>query len=591
MTDEAAIKMVRSYNGSIYGMHGPSVLIEVAASEAQTFQSFTVLSEHMPEIFLEGSATFHRPSAHHDLDGLAQLAKFTIHAMRYAGIPLRLEFSIRRDRSDRIILSLPAIHSKVSFDCFKFFLDRIAEAPEGSLEGPSAEAFLRDLISHVVMTCRPFALRRQNPKNLIFAAYNLGLPVSHISETYVGIGRGAGYRRFVSSFSEDTSVIGVNTARCKHQTAQLLKRHGLPVAQQIPLGINDDPITAAEKIGYPVVVKPSDRDGGQGVHAGVKDSASLLRCLTDTRKHSNNVLIEKFHAGHNYRITLCNDVVLSSTRKLPGGVLGDGVSGVAALIAAQHQDCGTLLDPYEDYKPPLAFDDEVAEILAERDMNQQTVLQEGEFLALRRRTNAITGGSTLPLDIRDIHPENLELFREAARLIGLDICGVDYISEDISRPWHEVGGIIVEINAQPQMGYRAAYALLQEFTRSVRKWSAYLMLYRAGEYIGVDEIRRVLLEYDITTGINGNEKITRESISKRAFRSEIGAIVSALQDKNNSDVLCVCSDWEIQQWGFPLDHFNYLFVHPSMNKSEVCSLDALEVLARPYAAEIKYLGA
>lgn len=591
MSDKIALKVVRTYNGSMYGMHGPSVMIEVSAPEAQTFQSFTVLSKHIAEIFLEGEAMFHRPGEQKDVDGFAELAKFTIHAMRYAGITLRLEFSIKWDGPEKLILLLPTIHPKLSLDCFKFCLDRIGQAPKNFLEGSSRDAFLRDLISHIVTICKPYALRRQNPKNMIFAAYNLGLPVSHISEAYVGIGRGAGYRRFVSSFSEETSVIGVNTARFKNQTAQLLKRHGLPVAQQILLGVNDDPITAAEKIGYPVVVKPSDRDGGQGVHAGIKDSASLLSCLSDTRKYSNNVLIEKFHAGHNYRITLCNDVVISSTRKLPGGVLGDGVSPVSALIAAQQQGDRSLLDPYEDYKPPFVFDDEAAAILAERGLTLQTVLQEGEFLALRRRTNAITGGSTLPLDIRDIHPDNLQLFRDAARLIGLDICGVDYISEDISRPWYEVGGIIVEMNAQPQMGYRAAYAMLDELMRDDRKSSVYLMLYKAGAQIGAEEIRRSLLKYDVPMAIRGKERITGETISRRAFRSEIGAIVSALQDKSMSDLLCVFSDWEFQQWGFPLDQFNCLLVHPSMAASDLFLFDELDVLARPYAAETKYVEA
>lgn len=592
MTDPIQWGAVRPYRGCMCGLRGPSVCLNLFAPDANAFQPFHFLADWLPSIFFEGQAPFHRPSEHLHVQGLDELAQLSIHAMRCAGVPVRLEYLIKQDvASNELTVSLPALHPQLTVDCFKLFADHISGASDRDREGLQARAFLRKLIAKTAEWSKPHALRRQNPKNIVFAAYALELPVSQVSESFIGIGRGSSFQRFVSSFSDETPVIAVNIARCKRQTNQLLKRCGMPVAKQIFLSENSDPVVVAESLGYPVVVKPSDQDGGRGVHAGILDATTVLECVSDARKYSKNVVMEQFHEGTNYRVTLVRDVLTSANRKFPGGVFGDGVSPVHALIEAQQKSSDSVLNPYEDYKPPLVFDKEAAQLLSAQSLDLETVLPEGAFAAMRRRTNAITGGMTVPMDMDDIHPENLTLFRDAARVIGLDICGVDYISTDISQPWYQAGGIIVELNAQPQMGYGSACQMLQILAAEKQPPMIDLMLYQAGTPIDVEEVRCALSRDGLSIAIWGSQWIGAESIVRRSFRSDIGAILCALQDRRLDNMLCLCSDQELQQWGFPFEAFRRLLIHPSMARSELFSEEALEALSRSYVSEILHFEA
>jgi D-alanine-D-alanine ligase-like ATP-grasp enzyme len=580
----------RVYRGAFNGLKGPSICIGISQFFNPNFSNLSFLSGYITKIFLEGACDFHRPSRQVDAPGLADIAKLTILSMRFEGVPIRLEFSIMRDHMGGTNLFLPMVQPDLVFRCFRLIVEEVLSRQNSLGAGAVSEIFIRSLVLKAYELCKPYAMPRQNPKNLILAAYELSIPVTYVSAYYLGLGRSCGYRRFNSTFSDFTSAVGVNIARNKYQTSQLLKRHGFPVAQQIPIQEGDDPFELAEKIGYPVVVKPVDKDGGSGVHAGVGNRATLLNCIKDAAAISKNLVIEKFHVGNNYRITFLNDVVLSATQKFPGGVLGDGHTSIHGLIAFQTDDERPRFSPFDDYKPPLVLDDEAVSVLAERGVGAGMVPASGEYVALRRRSNAISGGVTKKLEVERIHPDNLSMLREVVRLVGVDICGVDYISVDIGQPWYEVGGIIVEANAQPQIGYSASRNLLREIYRDSISPVLCLMVYKSGENVSFEEIRRILVAYDLEVAIYGKYRILRSSFSERIFRSDLGAIFSALEDSKINSALFLLSDEELHDWGFPMDGFRSITVHGSIALSRFFGVNDLCEFSAPYADYVINLG-
>jgi cyanophycin synthetase len=154
--------------------------------------------------------------------------------------------------------------------------------------------------------------------------------------------------------------------------------------------------------------------------------------------------------GHNYRVTVCHGRIVKTTVRRAGGVVGDGVSSVADLVASHKTDAQAQFRRIERGRDLLTLDGEALDMLAEAGMTAESVPVLDEYVALRRRSNVSTGGSTTDIS-GQLHPDNEQLFLRTAHLLGLDLAAIDYISPDITRSWHDVPSGICEVNAQPQL--------------------------------------------------------------------------------------------------------------------------------------------
>lgn len=289
-----------------------------------------------------------------------------------------------------------------------------------------------------------------NTLRFALAAFARGWPV-YIEDQLLHIGWGRHRQTFDSSFTGRTPLLAARTARDKHLTSRLLHQAGLPVPPTARVTDWDGARNIAGKLGWPVVIKPSNQDQGTAVMPGIRDEATLRAAFDRAARFSPGaVIVEKHVAGDDHRLLVVQGRLLMATRRVPGSVTGDGRQSVAQLVARVNAD-PRRGQGKRSLLIQLTLDDEALACLSEQALSADSVPAAGQFVRLRRTANISTGGTAEDVSAV-IHPENRLLAERAARSIGLDIAGVDFLCPDISRSWREVGGAICEVNAQP--GFR-----------------------------------------------------------------------------------------------------------------------------------------
>jgi cyanophycin synthetase len=287
-----------------------------------------------------------------------------------------------------------------------------------------------------------------NGPRLARAANQLGIATTQLPGFVSQFGIGRNSIMMDSSSADGTSVVAVRLARNKSNTSQLLKRFRLPVAQHIVASSADEAVAAAERIGWPVVVKPLNLDGGVGVRADLRTESELRAAFETAKEYAKVVMVEKHYAGVDHRFQVVGDKIIWQIAKLPGGVTGNGRDTIERLVEIANRDPRRGTGKRSTMKL-LVLDDEAKQLLARDGMSTTTVPSAGSFVQLRRTSNVNNGGEIVDVDA---HPENLKLAVRAAKALRLDIAGVDIICPDITRPWQEVGAIISEVNGRPDLG-------------------------------------------------------------------------------------------------------------------------------------------
>lgn len=295
-------------------------------------------------------------------------------------------------------------------------------------------------------------------KHLLAAAHARGLPWRRVSfhGFIYQLGQGAQARLLNSTLTDQTPGIGVQMARSKPLSLDLLRQLGLPVPRHALAQDAEAAVALADRLGYPVVVKPAQLDQGKGVAAGLRDADAVRRAYAAAVAASSEfgapagVLVEQFIAGQDYRLLVAGGRLLFAIHRQPGGVSGDGRRTIIDLLTELNADPRRG----DDERSPLrrvALDAEARELLAEQGLSPEAVPAAGRWVPLRRIANVVQGG--LPVGVLEqVHPSNQRLAVRAAAALGLDLAGIDLIIPDIARPWHEAGGAICEINAQPSIG-------------------------------------------------------------------------------------------------------------------------------------------
>lgn len=300
---------------------------------------------------------------------------------------------------------------------------------------------------------REGAVFGMNTPRLLEAAQALDLPVIWLQADMFQIGHGHRSRWLQSTFTDASSNLAVRLARQKVHTHQRLRQAGLPVAEQVVVPDVAAAVAMAARIGYPVVIKPADKDGGNGVFADLRDEASLRVAFAGAARVSENLVLERHVHGRDYRLTVFHGELAWAVERQPAGITGDGRSTIQALIARANQ--ASERQGGHSLLKPLPADDEARRVLAEEGMNLASVPDTGRFVPLRRNANVSSGGMPVAVT-HTLHPDNRMLAIHAVEALRLDVGGVDLILPDISRSWRETGGVICEVNAQPQLNHMTA---------------------------------------------------------------------------------------------------------------------------------------
>lgn len=290
-----------------------------------------------------------------------------------------------------------------------------------------------------------------NLYRLAKAAWGAGIPFRWLAGPVFSFGQGCHLRWLDSGVTDETPAIAVMVARSKPMTSLLLQQHGFPVAEHRVVADVEQALQAAQALGYPVVVKPTDQDGGVGVAAGLRDAPAVRAAYEQARAHGPGVMVERHVAGRDYRLTVLQGRLIKAVCRMPGGITGDGLATVAQLVEHANATDVQARRNRERGRRLLDLDAEALALLAEQGLSAQAVPAPGRFVALRRRANVSTGGSTVLVDDQ-VHPDNRRLVEDVARTLKLDLAGVDLLMPDIAQSWLEGGAVVCEVNAKPQIG-------------------------------------------------------------------------------------------------------------------------------------------
>ncbi len=436
-------------NGFGFGSRYPVTVVSVsgyALTEKQLESLSGLMSDALPafnnnlQISAPEAGDPFRVSLKWIIDTVHQLQKIAEQAVYEYGRILSLD----RERSKFFIPVTPASR-KLLLDLLLVIL----ELMNSQLQEKSPQIQLKR-VAQVIADLQKNSSQGSNVKFFMQAAFEMGMPFKELPGQMVQYGLGKRGRWMSSTFSDETPVIAAIMARNKPLGAAILRKAGIPVPSHKMASNADKALKIAEEFGYPVVVKPADRDGGVGVAAGLQNREELVTAFKSALKCSNNILVEKHVDGKDYRITVFQDEVISAVERVPGGVTGDGRHTLRELVEQLNADPRRGTDRHAQLKQ-LAWNNEAIALLKQHGLERSSVPEAGKFIRLRRTANLASGGT--PTGVFDqIHPDNQRLAIRAAQALRLDIAGIDLLMPDISRSWRETGAFICEVNGQPSLG-------------------------------------------------------------------------------------------------------------------------------------------
>ncbi len=316
------------------------------------------------------------------------------------------------------------------------------------------------------------------------------------TNSLVQLGYGINQMRFQATITCKTSNIAVDIACDKEETKRMLELASIPVASGGICVDEEDLEEVIKKIGYPIVIKPLDGNHGKGASINVKKWEDAVTGLAYAKNYSRRVIVEKFITGFDFRVLIIDHKLVAAAKREPAHVKGDGTQTIQQLIDETNQDPRRGYG-HENVLTQIDVDRDTLDLLEKLGYTLETVPNRGEIVYLKSTANLSTGGTSV--DVTDMmHPENIFLCERISRVIGLDVCGIDIMAENLTQPLKENGGCILEVNAAP--GFRMHLAPSEGLPRNVAA-PVIDMLYPPGKPSRIPIIA--------VTGTNGKTTTTR----------------------------------------------------------------------------------
>jgi cyanophycin synthetase len=300
--------------------------------------------------------------------------------------------------------------------------------------------------------------------SLVRAAEKRNIPWLRLNEySLVQFGHGCHQKRIQATITSETKHIAVDIASDKEETNALLTALGLPAPQQRVVREAREAVRAAERIGYPVVVKPLNANHGRGVSIGVETAGQVESAFEQAKRHSRTVLVESYIRGLDHRMLVIDGQLVAAAKRVPAHVVGDGQHSIEELVEIVNEDPRRGIG-HEKVLTRIEFSHQSERLLERAGYSRTAVPAAGEMVFLASTANLSTGGTAV--DVTDIvHPDNREMAVRAAVAVGLDVAGIDFLTTDITQSFRETGGAICEVNAAP--GFRMHVAPSEGTPRDV----------------------------------------------------------------------------------------------------------------------------
>jgi cyanophycin synthetase len=285
-------------------------------------------------------------------------------------------------------------------------------------------------------------------RSIVEAAAARGIPSRRLTDgSLVRLGQAAKQRRIIAAETDRTGAVAESIAQDKELTRTLLAEAGIPVPEGRPVSDAADAWSVAEEIGGPVVVKPRYGNQGRGVSVDLSTRDEVEKAWQVAREEESTVVVERFVTGADYRVLVVGGKVVAAARRHPPTVVGDGQSTVKQLVDRVNEDPRRCCD-HAGALSPVRIDEVALAVLTEQGLTPESVPVSDCMVLLRQNANLSTGGTSE--DVTDIiHPDVSARAVEAARIIGLDVAGIDIVTADITQSLESQRGVVIEVNAGP----------------------------------------------------------------------------------------------------------------------------------------------
>jgi cyanophycin synthetase len=284
--------------------------------------------------------------------------------------------------------------------------------------------------------------------SIVQAAVERNIPYRRLTQgSLVQFGWGSRQKRIQAAETSHTSAIAESIAQDKELTKDLLHAAGVAVPLGKVVDNADDAWRVAQELGSTIVIKPRDGNQGKGVAVNIKSEEQVRAAFEVAQHYGSKIIVERYMPGQDFRLLVVGDHLIAAARRDPPQVTGDGISTITQLVDQVN------LDPLrgDGHATPLTkirLDDIAIATLVKQGLDIQSVPRHGQRVVLRNNANLSTGGSATDVTA-DVHPDLAASAVSAAKMVGLDICGVDIVCDAVYKPLEEQGGGVVEVNAAP----------------------------------------------------------------------------------------------------------------------------------------------
>lgn len=356
----------------------------------------------------------------------------------------RTRLDVRVPAIDHIPASLISSAYQVAVNLLVNAATQIAKGLEPDIS--SARATAQNQIIHPFQSAIPTGI---STVPILREAWRRSVPFRHLGGGVFQLGWGAKSRRLNRSSVDQDSALGSAIANWKTHTTTILGSLGLPCPQHVLVQDVSAARDAARRLGWPVVIKPANRERSEGVTTHIDNDSAVENAFAHAGKFSKSILVEKQVPGICYRLMIANGSFLYALWRKPMSVLGNGQEDVASLLSALQAKAEAW--PAWAREKTVPLDDLTRQVLKSQGMTEHTVPADGQRV-LVRWIESTEWGEDRGDATAQTHADNVKLAERAARAIGLSNAGVDIISPDISVPWHVNGAMINEVNYAPHFG-------------------------------------------------------------------------------------------------------------------------------------------
>lgn len=365
-----------------------------------------------------------------------------------------------------------------------------------------------------------------------------------------------------TTHTSNTLFLSASLSQDKFSTNRLLYRFGFPVCRQEPVRNSNEFESACQKIGFPLVVKPRDCDGGAGISSNLTDLESAEKAYRLARKKSKNVLLEGYVSGDDVRIIFFEGRLLKCFKRKKQGVFGDGKLSIRDLVSQKNASV-------RKKTMQLEIDNVANKLLEQQHLSLQSIPAQGEYVKLGELHNVSAGGIMVPLSAVDIHPDNIKLAKKAVEVLRLDFGGVDMITDNIKKSWRETNLAITEINSAPQIGSEDKVVfntIIDILTANVEIPTVDLVI-----TLDFDESNKLAYGNDLMQGVavvfNGQVLALEEMIAKQ-FQDTFFAVRAVAQQPGVVKILMYMTVGEVRKKGLPFITFNSIMLTNAVKVSD-----------------------